>query len=720
MLPPGRDAGADAGTEQSTRSPQLARELSDFLIEFSIAMHKHAIYPPGHPLLTQAVDAVYRTLLALLVERPVLSIGVARRQLIIEGVATESVHPLLAELAGKLHRHHIGALKFIRGLSRDEVSEALATIGIEPQRDELPVGMQPALIERRWANVKLFPLTYDRLELIDDDEDAPDDGRRRDGMRDGRAAQLWMGLAQAAIAGDRSTPIESDSGALEPVAVAHAIDEHGREQAYDQVIVGYLLQIADEVRQSGAREGAGLKRRISRLVGALQPDTLRRLLDMGGDAGQRHRFVLDAAQGMSVDAVVELVQAAAAAEGQTISRSLVRMLTKLASHASEGDSMRGHAADGALREHVTRLVGAWKLDDPNPVTYSQALERMAQRGERTVRADPDGDAMFPCEPSRIVTMALAVDVTGDAVRRATMAMLEAAQLGELLDLLDEAPSAATAAPAIWDVVAAAEPLRALLASPRPDHRLVQRLVQRTGRDAAGPLLDALAATTDPFQRERVIALLITLGAGIAPAIAGRLTGAESALARDLLAVLGKLDLPSPPAVVPTFLMHDDPLLRREAARLLMLYADSKEAAVLAAVRDPDPRVASVGLLAAQEGCSPRIAVTIRQRVENGEIADDIMRAAAVRAVCAGIVPGRSDDETLQWLLRRVLQPARVLRRVRLAPPSAELLAALSALATRWDNDPRARTALELARTDESASVRDAVAKARPTPRRGAR
>ena len=31
-------------------SGNLSRELSEFLIELSIGLHKNAIYPPGHPL----------------------------------------------------------------------------------------------------------------------------------------------------------------------------------------------------------------------------------------------------------------------------------------------------------------------------------------------------------------------------------------------------------------------------------------------------------------------------------------------------------------------------------------------------------------------------------------------------------------------------------------------------------------------------------------------
>src|SRR5256885_3736453 len=58
----------------------LSRELADFLVELSITLNKHAIYPQSHPLLDVAVDGVATRLAALFVgNRDSLSIGVARR-----------------------------------------------------------------------------------------------------------------------------------------------------------------------------------------------------------------------------------------------------------------------------------------------------------------------------------------------------------------------------------------------------------------------------------------------------------------------------------------------------------------------------------------------------------------------------------------------------------------------------------------------------------------
>ncbi|HLZ44550.1 MAG TPA: hypothetical protein VKQ05_02635 [Gemmatimonadales bacterium] len=102
-------------TAPPSEKAALSRELADFLIELSIALHKHAMYPEGHPSLAPAAAGVTRRA-DLFEGRATLALGVARQQLVIEGVATDPKNPLLSELAGRLHRHHLGAVTFHRGL----------------------------------------------------------------------------------------------------------------------------------------------------------------------------------------------------------------------------------------------------------------------------------------------------------------------------------------------------------------------------------------------------------------------------------------------------------------------------------------------------------------------------------------------------------------------------------------------------------------------------
>src|SRR5438445_8850462 len=133
----------------------LSRDLADFLIELSIALHKHAMYPEGHPSLAPAAAGVTRRAERLLQDRSTLSLGVARQQLVIEGVATDPKHPVLAELAGRLHRHHLGAMTFRRGVEAAEVAAVLKALAVDAERRGQPLGLGPPEGLRAWAHVQL-------------------------------------------------------------------------------------------------------------------------------------------------------------------------------------------------------------------------------------------------------------------------------------------------------------------------------------------------------------------------------------------------------------------------------------------------------------------------------------------------------------------------------------------------------------------------------------
>jgi hypothetical protein len=377
------------------------------------------------------------------------------------------------------------------------------------------------------------------------------------------------------------------------------------------------------------------------------------------------------------------------------------MLTKLATHASGDEGMRSQAADGALREHVGRLVGSWALDDPNPEAYSAALEQLAHSA---APAQDAGSPSLACEPSRVVAMALELGVTGGRIPRAVSAMLDANALGDLLDLLDAAPpSASEVRASVWAQIVARDPLRAALAEPRLDHALVRRLVVRGGISAVAPLLDALDQSQEGSRRERLFTYVSLIGAGAAPEVAEHLSRAAAPLARELLACLARLAPPTPPVEAGPYLGHHDPTVRREAVKLLLAYDATRPDALLTALRDSDERVVYTGLLAAQSDCSPETAAVIRARIDADELAEGAVRAAGVRAVATV-----RDDATLEWVLRHTLVTSGILRKTRLAPASPELLASLNALATYWSDDARAALALSLARESTSPSVRGAA------------
>ena len=684
----------------------LSRELADFLVELSITLNKHAIYPSSHPLLDVAVDGVATRIAALFVgDRDSLSIGVARRQLIIEGVATDPLNPVLKELAQRLHDHHIGAVKFIRGITRDELGAALAALAVDPVRAEKPIGHDTERLATVWDHVRFFPLTYDRLQLI---EDEPGEVTKADQMKAGRATQLWIGLARAALVSDTSDPAlsrsqEDENAALEPATVARAIDEHQREEAYDQVIVGYLLQIGEELKTAEGPEAAGLQRRVSRLVGSLKESTLERLLEMGGDKAQRRRFLLDASQGITVEAVIDLVKAASAAEGQTVSHSMLRMLSKLAHHPSSG-GLRSRT-DPTIRDVMRRLVDDWSLDDPNPDAYRQALESMS--GLRSAGEKQASKSAVPidCEPERMVQIAIEVGAMGPQVRAAMRDLCKAGRASVLLDFVERAPSADAVAP-VWDFLKAERVLESLLSQPRLDMPLITRLVKRIGPDGVPMLLDAALVLEDAKARSQFYDLLLSLGDQVGEGVAARISQAEPIIQRELLTLLGKLTA-LPPGFSPrNFLNSPEPLVRREAVRLLLRSPGERDETIMSALSDPDDRVVFAGLTVAQERCPPAGIKLIRQRVDKGEL-DSQLRTMGIR-----IVAQQHNAETLAWFLRFVVTEAHWPRRPKLKPSTPEMLAALSVIAANWRTDPAAEGALDLAAQSRDPEVRAKVARAR--------
>jgi hypothetical protein len=513
-------------------------------------------------------------------------------------------------------------------------------------------------------------------------------------------------LARAALATDsaaatapRDEPDEST--AFEPSTVARAIDEHEREQAYDQVIVGYLLQIGEELKSAEGSEAVGLQRRVSRLVGSLKQDTLERLLEMGGDKAQRRKFLLDASQGVTVEAVVELVKAASRAEGQNVSHSMLRMLGKLAHHPSSGNEPP-QRANPMVRDVMRRLVDDWSLDDPNPVAYRTALENIAKLGAAPREASTSSVAT-ECEPERLVQIAIELGTFGPQVRAALIALRDTRRFDLLLDLVEGAPSAEAAAP-VAEFLSEEHIFEEVLRQERVDFNLVGRFGRRMGSVAAAPILDALIKVEDAKLRTPYYEIVESLGVEVGAQLAARLVDSPPHIQRELLALLGRMPVLPPGFSVRPYLRHAEPGVRREAVRILLREPAARDTTILSALADPDNRVAFAGLAAAQEKCPATGLDLIRRRVDRGDF-DSQLRTMGIRIVAQLRTPG-----TLEWLLGFVVTAARWPLRPRLRSATPEMLAALGAIAAAWRSDPNASPALKLAEQSKDPEVRARLAR----------
>jgi hypothetical protein len=665
----------------------LSRELADFLIEFSIVLHKRSMYPAGHPHLRNASGRFARRLNALLENRESVTLGVARHRLVIETATTDPKNALLRDLAHRLHRHRIAAVHLTRGATAEEIEDVLAALSANPQRGEGPIGRRLDRVGP-WNHIRLRPVGYDKLTL-------QDSGVARDpnGDEPGDGRDAWVELARLALASEHETgsPTEAD-----PLVVARAIGRKSGEVAYDRVVLGYLSRVAEEMSGRKGIVEDQLSERLSALIEALDPDILRHLLETGADQAERRRFVLNASQVLAADAVMEVLEAAAKASHQTISHNLLNLLHKLAHHAEDGSPEIRAEAEGALRNNVARLIGDWELEDPNPKRYTAILEGMVRKAPH----DPSEEAQSRCEAEIIVKMALEVDCIGPSVYAAAEALLNRRQLGLIAGLLDGAPQTETVE-ALWRHVASPGRLEAELALNPPDQDAIGILVRRLGIGAANSLLDYLGRTDDRSTRAVLMKQLLALGPPIGEVAVARLRDAPWYLQRNILVLIGRLGN-WPEGFSPlSYAAHADSRIRREGIKLLLESPAHVAEGVLLGLRDDDEGIVGLALRASLESCPPD-AIPLLER-----IATDTRRPTEIRVPTLRILARTRTPEALKILLAQAQHRRRWFGR-RLASKSPELLAAVTGLASYWRDHPMATEVLSHALQHSDPEIRAAA------------
>lgn len=329
------------------------------------------------------------------------------------------------------------------------------------------------------------------------------------------------------------------SGRQRPLLVARAIEEQAGDVGYDRVVLEYLGHIAEQLG-SRHRESAGdqAREQVTRLITSLSPAALRRLLQSTGGRVEQRQFAQTTAEAFGAQAVVEVIEAAAATSDQSISHQLLRLFRKLAQHAEQSSPVMSAEADAALRDNVIRLVANWELDDPTPGAYTAVLEGIVQSAPHVPHGEPDA---YAADPERVIQAGLELGCAGPRVVMAIESLVGGGGLTRAIALLREAPPAATdAAEVLWRHVASPSRFRSELAAERPDYDTIESLATRLGLLAADPLLDVLEESTDRAARARTLRILVALGPDVATSVTARLRDAPWYVQRNLLAVLRAL------------------------------------------------------------------------------------------------------------------------------------------------------------------------------------
>jgi len=679
-------------------TPEVPRDVSELLRGFAMALHRFAMYPTGHPSLLPVAERMLLQLADVLARRPALTLGITTRQILVDGAATPEDHPVMSDLAVRLHGHQLGAVIFRRGLDLEELTSVLDVLSRDPVRGERPLGLLPLRDRPSWARLQLLPVEYGALEL---------------GTHAGEGTlpvrELWIALFHSVFRRETLDEFGFDPEALEPgddlptgarlaelaQSWARRSDDEGPtggEEGSRRGLVEGLCELVRGLQWTSHVDGADLRLRTSEFLEAMDPEVLAPLIRQGTDAGMRRSLVTNASRaGLTSGAVLRIVDATNAAEGRELSAPLTRLLLKMARRGEASRPGLGRTeARSALREQLDRLVSGDESSGPGDI-FSLGGES-AEEERLTAPA-----------PFRVLELAIRLDEPGPALDAALQACVKAGNVGAVLDLAEGAPSDSRTAARVEDWIFSPERLTALLSGADVDDASMRRIVDALGDDAIDPLFERLVGSESRAVRRKIFDRLAAMGPRITPIILEYLASDAWFVQRNMLALLQRM--PALPAGFSPvqYMDSDDVRVRREALPLAFRDPGSREQALAVALRDSDERVVRSGLLELQEGVpEPVIPALVANVLEGGEFPH--LRSLAARGL------GRSRSPAARDALIRVCTGDRGLlaRRPRLAPPTPDVIAAIHALAEGWTGDPESRWVLEAGLHSEDPRVRAAA------------
>lgn len=733
---PDRDSHQPSREGAQGAPPPLPTPIARCLVDLAVALNRYAMYPQGHPALAPAADEVLDALRVLLREQGSIAVDSRRERVVVGGAASDPETPHLRALAARLHDHHLARLTFVAGLEGDELASFLRAMSAEPARGAEPLGLRAEGV-RSWPHIRLDPQRYDPLRLDEEGNARPEDEMpgapaapdlpsavRAGAPRPGGASEAGGGAPLGSRVGGGD--LLSDT----PEEVARRLEaDLGAEDA-DRIVAFQIMRLAQRLSDAHGRQAEVLRRRMSRMILRLQPETLAYLLEFGDEGRRDEDLLVSAAEALSVEAALRLVRAAAARRDEGIEGWLLRLVNKLAMYAGprerrppeEGlpDEARPPADEGRLpadearspadearperderiHELVDRIVGDWKLEDPRPTLYRATLRRIA-RSAPTEGHRPR--ARLTIEPERLVQMGLEMDEPAGPVQGAVATMVEEHRFPELVEMADVVPEPNRAADALWERLAVPDTVEGLLHEPNPDFDLLRRVVNRAGAAVAAPLLDALSDSNAGSRAywHNVFALLLEIGGPVADMVPERLEDDRWFVRRNLLALLYELPRRPKGFTALPYLEESEARVRAEAFRLALEEPGGREVALAAGLRDDNERVVGLALSAASEEL-PEALEPLVVRCASDRSLPPALRSRAVRILA---------DRPSRIALRALVDLVWVRRWIfwrRLAEPSGPVLAALEALSLRWSGSPEARPVLEAARASDDERVREAV------------
>lgn len=430
--------------------------------------------------------------------------------------------------------------------------------------------------------------------------------------------------------------------------------------------------------------------RLSELVLHLKAAVLVGALRAEASQVRREAFLGAAVRVLSTHATLRLAPAAAAAYGKPLSPPMRDLLKKLA-NAAVSLAVPARASAQALFRSIVRANLLSTTEAKAPVSWRDVP---VQRGQDRVTA----------EAERVLQVALEADTAGPAVTAATDELVAAGRVGDVLGMLKELPRDYSSVAFVTTRIASNDLLQSLLREDPVDLEAVELVINALGTAAARVLLEELTESRSRRTRRAVLDHIVALGPDVAALAERRLREDRRwFVQRNMLLVLRSTNCKLPENVIERFVSHQEARVRREALLIMVAEPASRTRGLCRGLADTDRNVVRVMLQEARASFPDAAVPVLSKGLTEGELLPEF------RVPALQLLSGSKSVLALNALLHFAQAGTNLIGRPKLAPRSAEMIAALEGLARSWPAEARARRLVEAARTSRDASVRAAVA-----------
>lgn len=744
------------------RNPEAGepdQEVRTLLIRLSVALGRRRAYRAQHPMVQRSEDEVMEALRALRGSRPSVALGVARKELLLDGAPLEGRLSALRDLAERLHRRGVGSITFDTGVTGESLRGALDWLTAPPPAD----GSFTSAGHPDLPGITIRGIAYDHFTLADEGT-----------SNEERVKDLWRQLASIAIegeglsggdrgessggtgggggrgggegagggavgqGGERSSRAsgtpggagsadgaegEADGGGgsphdggveaggasasgeapdlaeATPEEVAMAIERRVHHEGYAKRMAFVLVSLADQVAHAPAAQRQELGERLRAVLQRLAQSSISRIIQSVAGGSARRRFLSQLIDVLPVSAVIEWLEVAARANEQELSHHLLRLLSKLSSLAGEDGA--NPASEEAFRGAARDLVSDWGLSDPNPAEHVGLLDHIALfdgGGE----GEGEGEmGLRELGTARLVQMALELGEANEETLHAADRLVSQGYVVQLFAWLDAVPPSQASLALREHLTSAGSILEVLLQEP-PDLAAVGALLPTVGIRSAPALLDVLEGSAERHIRRLVFNHLASMGPDLGPLLLSRMDGASWYVLRNLLALLREVQPPvgvkagwSIPRGKMTELMHHEQPKVRQEAFRILVKDPVARTAALWTALDDDDEAVARVALEAVADRTVPLSPELANRILLFIRRVEGNDALVTRAIQALGV--HPLPVVRDWLVAHAGRRTRILRRLKLQEGRPGLPAALEVLGRLYADDPGVRPLLELAR-----------------------